>query len=90
MGSDKETRALNVGPPLKLEGWKVAISVGVAIVLAPVVVLVLLVLIGTLLPPILATLLARFWWRSRRAALPSAPMRPPLVLGSSVSQHTAP
>jgi hypothetical protein len=91
MGSDKETHPLDVGPLLRLEGWKVAIAVGVAIILAPVVALVLLVLIGTLLPvlPILATLLARCWLVGQHSAVASAPLRAPRVLGSPVSHHSA-
>jgi CHASE2 domain-containing sensor protein len=58
MGSYEVTHAFDVRLPLGLKGWKVAIALGAATILAPVVGLVLLVLVGTLLPvlPILATL----------------------------------
>ena len=91
MDSYKVTHASDVRLPLRLKKWQVAIAVGAASILAPVVGLVLLVLVGTLLPvlPVLATLFARFWLVSRRSALPSAPMRAPVVLRPPMSHPSA-
>jgi hypothetical protein len=49
--------------PRRLETWKIAISVGAAIILAPVIALALLVALGILFPaiPILSALLVRFY-----------------------------
>ena len=82
MGSYKVTRAFDVRLPLRLKGCKVAIAIGAATILAPVVALVLFVLVGTLLPvlPLLATLFVRLWLVSQRSALPSARIRPPVAL----------
>jgi hypothetical protein len=58
---------------LSCKGWKVAIGVGAAIVLAPVAGLVLLFVIATLIPvlPLLATFFVSFWMRGRHSTLAS-------------------
>ena len=50
------TQGFDARLPLRLEGWKVAIAIVAATVLAPVAGLVMLVLVGSLLPvlPLLA------------------------------------
>ena len=55
----------------RLEGWKVVIAIGTAVTLAPVIALALLLVLATALPvlPLLAPLVAGFWWRG--------PPRPP-------------
>jgi hypothetical protein len=87
MGSYKVMHAFDVRLPLRLKGWKVAVAIGAAIILAPVVGLVLLVLVGTLLPvlPLLATLFLRLWLVSQHSALPSARIRPPVALRPPMS-----
>ena len=53
--------------PSRPKGWRVAIAIGTAIVLAPVVLLVLFVLLAALLPvlPFLPTLFVWSWLSSR-------------------------
>jgi hypothetical protein len=69
--------------PSRLEGWKVAIAVGAAVAIAPVVVLVLLVLLVALLPalPFLPILFVGFWRSNHRPPRSTpAPLvfRPPM------------
>ena len=73
MGLYKVTQAFDVRLRLSLNGWKVAIVVGAAIVLAPVVGLVLFFLVATLIPvlPLLATFFVSFWMRGRHSTLAS-------------------
>jgi hypothetical protein len=72
------------------EGWKVAIAIGAAIVIAPVIVLALFVLLVVTLPvlPFLATLLVGGWVsrRPRRPRSISAPL--PVALRPSM-RHSA-
>jgi len=79
MDRHKVTQAFDVRLPLSLKGWKVAMAMGAAVILAPVVGLVLLVLAATLIPvlPLLATLFVRFWRLGQRSGLPSTPLQPP-------------
>ena len=88
----KVTQAFDVRLPLCLKGWKVAIAMGAAIILTPVVGLVLLFLVATLIPvlPLLATFFVRFWLLGQRSTLPSTPLRPPHVLGPRMSHASAP
>ncbi len=81
MGSHKITQALDVRVPLSLNGWKVAMATGAAVILTPVVGLVLLFLVATLIPvlPLLATFLVRFWLLGQHPAHPSTPF-PPMSL----------
>jgi hypothetical protein len=92
MRSYKVTQAIDVRLPLNLKGWKVAIAMGAAIILAPVVGLVLLFLVATLIPvlPLLATLFVRFWLRGQPSPLPSMPIRPPHALRPRMSHSAAP
>jgi hypothetical protein len=50
MSSQNVTRGSDIRVSLRLEGWKVAIAIGAAVVLAPVIGLILLVLLATTLP----------------------------------------
>jgi hypothetical protein len=92
MGLYRVPQAFDVRLPLGLKRWQVAIAMGAAIVLAPVVGLVLLFLIATLIPvlPLLATSFVRFWLFGRHPALPSTPARPPHVLRPRMSHASAP
>jgi hypothetical protein len=74
--------------PSRPEGWKVAIAIGAAIVIAPVIVLVLFVLLVVTLPvlPFLATLFVGAWV-SRRPRSMSAP--PPIALRPSMGHSAA-
>ena len=92
MGLDKGTRAFDVRLPLGLKGWRFAIAMGAAIILAPVVGLVLLLLVGTLIPvlPLVATLFVSLGLIGQRSALPSTPVRPPRVLRPGMSHAPAP
>jgi hypothetical protein len=92
MGHYEVTQALDVRLPLSLKGWKVAIAIGAAIILAPVVGLVLVFLVATLIPmlPLLATLFVRFWLLGQRSTLPSTPVRPPHLLHPGMSHASAP
>lgn len=91
MGSPKATHMFDVSLPLRLKGWKVAMAIGAAAILAPVVGLVLLVLVGALLPvmPLLAMLFLRSWLRSQHSALPPARIRSPLELRPPMSHPSA-
>jgi hypothetical protein len=86
------TQALDGRLPSSLKGWKVAIAIGAAIILAPVVGLVFVFLVATLIPmlPILATLFVRFWLLAQHSTLPSAPVRPPHLLHPGMSHASAP
>jgi hypothetical protein len=91
MGLYKTTQAFDVRLPLSLKGWKVAIAMGAAIILAPVVGLVLLFLVAALIPmlPLLATFFVRFWFAGQHSGLPSTPARPPHVLPPRMSHASA-
>jgi hypothetical protein len=73
MSSRKLTQASAVRVPVGLDGWKVAVAIGAAVTLSPVIGLVLFVALATLLPvlPLLATLLAGFWLRGQRRPSPN-------------------
>ena len=88
----KVTQAFDFRLPVSLKGWKVAIAMGAAIILAPVVGLVLLFLVATLIPvlPLLATFFVRFWLLGQDSILPSTPVRPPHVLRPRMSHASAP
>jgi hypothetical protein len=90
MGLYKVTQAFDVRLRLSLQGWKVAIVVGAAIVLAPVVGLVLFFLVATLIPvlPLLATAFVRIWLLGQHSTLPSTRVRPPHVLRPRMSHAT--
>jgi hypothetical protein len=92
MGLYKVTQTFDVRLPLSRKGWKVAIAMGAAIILAPVVGLVLLFLVATLIPvlPLLATFFVRFWLLGQHSILPSTPVRPPRVLRPRMSHASAP
>jgi hypothetical protein len=87
MGSYTVARSFEVHLPLRLKGWKVAIAIGAAVILAPVVGLVLLVLVGTLLPvlPLLATLFVRLWLFSKQSRSPVDVQTAPVVLRPPMS-----
>jgi len=86
------TQTFDVRLPLSLKGWKVAIAMGAAILLAPVVGLVLFFVVATLIPvlPLLATFFVSFWLRGHHSTLPSTPVRPPHVLRPRISHASAP
>lgn len=92
MGLYKVAQAFGVPLPPGLKGWQVAIAMGAAIILAPVVGLVPLFLGVTLIPvlPLLATLFVRFWSIGHRSALPSTPVRPPRLPCPRISHVSAP
>jgi hypothetical protein len=92
MGVDKATQALEVREPSTLEGWKFAIAMGAAIILAPVIGLVLLFVAATLIPvlPLLAAFLVRCWWPGQDSTGPSTPVRPPQVFRPRMSHASAP
>jgi hypothetical protein len=91
MGRYQVTRALDVRLPVSLKGWKVAVAMVAAVILAPVVGLVLLFLVATLIPalPLLATFLVRFWLLGQHPALPSTNVRPPHVVRPRMSHRSA-
>ena len=62
MSSHKLTQASG---PQRLEGWKVAVAIGAAVTLGPVVALALFFVLATALPvlPLVAPLFAGFWLR---------------------------
>jgi hypothetical protein len=88
----KVTQAFDFRLPVSLKGWKVAIAMGAAIILAPVVGLLLLFLVAALIPvlPLLATFFVRFWLPGQDSTLPSTPVRPPHVLRPRMSHASAP
>jgi hypothetical protein len=90
MSSQKVTQASEVRVSLRLEGWKVAIATGTAVVLAPVIGLVLLVLLATMLPvlPLVPVLFAGFWWCRPQGPPSSTPARVH-VLPSRISHPAA-
>ena len=92
MGLDNVTQAFDVGLPRSLKGWKVAIAMGAALILAPVVGLVLLFLVATLIPvlPLLATFFVRSWLLGQHSTLPSTSVRPPHLLRPRMSHASAP
>jgi hypothetical protein len=85
------TQAFGVRLPLSLKGWKVAIAMGAAIVLAPVLGLVLLFLVGTLILvlPLLAMFFVMFWLFGQHSTLPSTPVQPLQVLPPQMSHASA-
>jgi hypothetical protein len=90
MSSQKVTQASEVRVSLRLEGWKVAIATGTAVVLAPVIGLVLLVLLATMLPvlPLVPILFAGFWWCRPQWPPTSTPARVH-VFPPRISHHPA-
>jgi hypothetical protein len=87
MSSRKPMQAFDVRVPRRLEGWKIAISIGAALVVAPVMALVLIVVLAAALPvlPFLLTLSLGIWGSGQRRRQPrSTPARPPIVFGRSV------
>jgi hypothetical protein len=92
MSSRKPTQPFDVRVPRRTEGWKVAISIGAALVVAPVMALVLIVVLAAVLPmlPFLLTLLLGIWGSGQRRRRPtSTPARPPIVFRPPVG-HPAP
>jgi hypothetical protein len=77
MSSQKVTQASDIRVSLRLEGWKVAIAISAAVVLAPVIGLVLLVLLATMLPvlPLVPMLFVGFWLRRPHGPPSSTPAR---------------
>jgi len=76
----------------KLNGWRLAIAISAAVVIAPVVFLVLFVFLGTVLPVLLLlpTLFVRFWLRSQGRPLPSPRAQPSLVLHPPMGDAAVP
>jgi hypothetical protein len=91
MSSHNVTQASDIGVSLRLEGWKVAIATGTAVVLAPVMGFVLLVLLATMLPllPLVPILFVGFWWRRPQRPPSSTPARVH-VLPPRISHPAAP
>jgi hypothetical protein len=85
MSSHKLTKASGV--PLRLEGWKVAIAIGAAVTLSPVIALLLFFVLATALPvlPLFAVLFAGFWSRGPHRPPTSAPERSPLSVTPCLS-----
>jgi hypothetical protein len=89
MSSHKLTQATDIRMPSRLDRWKVAIAIGAAVTLSPVIVLVLVVALATALPvlPLLATLFVGFWLRNHGAPAPALARRPlgraAVLLGAS-------
>jgi len=79
--------------PSRLAGWKVAIAIGAAIVIAPVMVLVLFVLLLVTLPvlPFSATLFVGFWVSRQPQPRPprSISAAPPIAFRSTMGQPAA-
>jgi fatty acid desaturase len=89
--SDHETtQPSDVRASVRLEGWKVAIAVAAAIVMAPVVGVALLVLLAAMLPmlSLLAPVFLGFWVQHRPPASMAA--RRSLVLRVPMSHPAAP
>ena len=65
MSSHEPTQAFGIRQTLTLERWKVAIAIGTAVLLAPVIALVLFLVLATMLPvlPLFAMVFAGFWLR---------------------------
>jgi Flp pilus assembly protein TadB len=92
MSSRKRTQAFDARAPRRLEGWKIAISIGAALVVAPVMALVLIVVLAAVLPvlPFLLTLILGTWGSGRRRRRPrSTPALPPIVFRPSVGHPAA-
>jgi hypothetical protein len=68
MSSRKPTQAFDVRAAPRLQGWQVAISIGAALVIAPVMALVLVVLLAAVIPvlPFLLTLFLGIWGNGQR------------------------
>jgi hypothetical protein len=92
MRLDKVMQAFGFRLPLSLRGWKVAIAMGAAIVLAPVLGLVLLFVVGMLIPvlPLMAMFFVRFWLIDQHSRLPSTSVQPLHVLRPRMSHASAP
>jgi hypothetical protein len=75
------------GVPLRLKGWKVAIAIGAAVTLSPVIALLLFFVLAIALPvlPLFATLFAGFWLRGPHRRPTSAPERSPLLVTPRIS-----
>ena len=73
MSSHKLTQSSDVRVPVSLKGWKVAVAIGAAVILSPVIGLALFVALATALPlfPLLATMLAGFWLRGQQRPSPN-------------------
>jgi hypothetical protein len=84
------THASDVRASVRLEGWKVAIAIAAAIVIAPVIGVALLVLLATMLPmlSLLVPMFLGFWLQHRRPASVTAPRS--LVLHAPMSHPAAP
>jgi hypothetical protein len=92
MSSRKRTRAFDARVPRRPEGWKIAISIGAALVVAPVMALVLIVVLAAVLPvlPFLLTLILGTWGSGQRRRRPrSTPALPPIVFRRSVGHPAA-
>ena len=77
--------------PSGLDGWKVAVGIGAAIVLAPVMVLVLFVLVVVTLPvlPFLAAQFVGVWVRRQPRPPVSIWAPPPIAFRSTVGRPAA-
>ena len=91
MSSRKPAQAPDVSVPVRLEGWKVAIAIGGALVIAPVFALVVFVLLATLLPVLLLlpTVLVGAWLSRQKRPSSSPPVRPSLASFPSSSGSKA-
>jgi hypothetical protein len=76
--------------PSRPEGWKVAVGIGAAIVIAPVMVLVLFVLLVATLPvlPFVATLFVGVWV-SRQPRPRSISAAPPIAFRPTMGHPAA-
>ena len=88
--SHAATQPSDVRASVRLEGWKVAIAIAAAIVMAPVVGVALLVLLAAMLPmlALLAPMFLGFWLQHRPPASMAA--RRSLVLRVPMSHPAAP
>jgi hypothetical protein len=88
MSSPRPAQARDAGRPRRLEGWKVAISIGAAVVVAPVMAVVLLVLLVAALPvlPFMAMLSVGFR-ASRSPREPGPTIAPRVAFRPSMSPH---
>jgi hypothetical protein len=75
MISQQPTQATHIREPQRLEGWKVVIAFGTAVILAPVIALAFFLALATALPvlPFVVPLLAELWLRSPHGPPASAP-----------------
>ena len=89
MSSRKRTRAFDARVPRRPEGWKIAISIGAALVVAPVMALVLIVVLAAVLPFLLTLILGTWGSGQRRRRPRSTPALPPIVFRRSVGHPAA-